>query len=225
MDLIFGLWNESLKDWEDEVKRAARLPVTHISCYSLSYEKNTPLFLALSNKSLCLIEDDISAAMYESSIDALSLNGFKQYEVSNFAEAGFECRHNLNYWENGPYTGIGASAVSYIDGRREKNTSDVAEYIKRMRCPGSIIESSEKLSPLRRAKETAAVKIRTKEGIDFARFLERTGFDFMKLEGRIVEKLLAEELIKYVKRENIPVGIALKRKGFLHCDTVSSAFL
>jgi len=101
----------------------------------------------------------------------------------------------------------------------------VAEYIKRMRCPGSIIESSEKLSPLRRAKETAAVKIRTKEGIDFARFLERTGFDFMKLEGRIVEKLLAEELIKYVKRENIPVGIALKRKGFLHCDTVSSAFL
>ena len=224
-DLIFGVWDERPEDWEKELDEAAGLPVEHISCYSLTYEKATPLFAALKNKSVMPLEDDLVARMYEEAIRRLSVRGFKQYEVSNFAKAGFECKHNLNYWNNDPYIGIGASAVSYIEGVRSKNVARVEEYVRRYEEGRSLEESSEKLSPVRRAKETAAVKIRTKEGIDFGWFKEKTGYDFLELEKKAVSELLEKDLIKYKKDGTIPTGIALKRTGFLFCDTVSSALL
>ena len=224
-DIIFGVWDERPEDWEKELDEAAGLPVEHISCYSLTYEKATPLFAALKNKSVMPLEDDLVARMYEEAIRRLSVRGFKQYEVSNFAKAGFECKHNLNYWNNDPYIGIGASAVSYIEGVRSKNVARVEEYVRRYEEGRSLEESSEKLSPVRRAKETAAVKIRTKEGIDFGWFKEKTGYDFLELEKKAVSELLEKDLIKYKKDGTIPTGIALKRTGFLFCDTVSSALL
>jgi oxygen-independent coproporphyrinogen-3 oxidase len=224
-DLIFGVPGESLEDWRSELEEAARLPLTHVSAYSLTYEKGTPLFTAVKNRSIVPLEDEVVAGMYEASIDILALRGFKQYEVSNFAREGFGCRHNLSYWENNPYIGLGASAVSYSDGVRTKNVSDVAEYIRRHREGRPAGESSEKLSPPRRARETAAVKIRTKDGIDFAWFRDKTGYDFMDLEGKAVSPLIEEGLLKFRKDGATPTGIALKRKGFLFCDTVSSALL
>ena len=163
--------------------------------------------------------------MYEAAIDKLSLGGFKQYEVSNFAKPGFECKHNLNYWDNDPYIGLGASAVSYMDGVRSKFVSDVKEYVQRFRNGKSMVESSEKLSPVRRAKETAAIKIRTRTGIDFGWFKDKTGYDLRELEKRALPRLLEDGLIKYKKDGEVPTGIILKRKGFLFSDTVSSAFL
>ena len=225
IDLIFGVWDEDMGAWEKELKEVARLPVTHISCYSLTYEKDTPLFSALRNKSIIPLEDDVVAAMYEAAVDLLSLGGFKQYEVSNYSKDDYQCRHNLNYWENGEYIGVGASAVSYIDGVRAKNFSDIKEYVRRYNDNKRLVESHEKLSPVKRARETAAVKMRTKEGIDFSWFKERTGFDFCELERKAIKELVEMDLIKYKKEDNIPSGIALKRKGFLFCDTVSSALL
>ena len=225
IDMIFGVWGETVDGWKKELEEAVMLPVTHISCYSLTYEKGTPLYSAVQKGSVKPVGDDEAAAMYEIAIDALALRGFKQYEVSNFSKPGFECRHNLNYWDNGPYVGLGASAVSYIDGVRSKFVPDAAEYVRRFEAGKPLIESSENLSPEKRAKETAAVKIRTKNGIDFSWFREKTGFDFLKLEKKAIDELLEKGLIKYKKTENIPCGIALKRKGFLFCDTVSSALL
>jgi len=224
-DLIYGVWGEEVRSWERELEEAAKLPITHISCYSLTYEKGTPLFDALKNKSIMPLEDETAAEMYERAIDKLALRGFKQYEVSNFAKSGRRCRHNLSYWENNSYIGLGASAVSYIDGARTKNVSDVAEYITRVEEARPLDESSEKLTPAKRARETAAVKIRTKDGIDFAWFREKTGYDFLELESKAVTELIDKGLIKYKKLRPTPTGIALKRKGFLHCDTVSSALL
>jgi len=225
IDLIFGVWGERLSFWEDELKSAAVLPVKHVSCYELTYEKDTPLFGALKEKSVAPLEDDVTAAMYESAIDILSLGGFKQYEVSNFAIAGFESRHNLNYWDNAEYVGLGASAVSYINGVRSKNVSSAEEYVNRFEAGRALVESNEKLSPLRRAKETAALKIRTRAGIDFKWFKEHTGYDFCALEKKSLARLIEEDLIKYKKEGNTPTGIRLKRRGFLFCDTVSSALL
>ncbi|MFA6143059.1 MAG: radical SAM family heme chaperone HemW, partial [Candidatus Omnitrophota bacterium] len=125
IDLIFGLWNERPEDWKKELEHIVRLDVTHVSCYALTYEKRTPLFNAVKNKSIVPLDDDVAALMYETAIDSLALRGFKQYEISSFAKAGFECAHNMNYWENNPYIGLGAAAVSYLDGRRSKNISDV----------------------------------------------------------------------------------------------------
>jgi oxygen-independent coproporphyrinogen-3 oxidase len=224
-DLIFGVWGEDIKRWEKEIDEIIQLPINHISCYSLTYEKDTPLFEALRNKDIAPLEDDVVCRMYTLAIDRLAASGFKQYEVSNFAKIGYECKHNLNYWENNSYVGLGASAVSYIEGVRSKNIASVKEFLRRHDEDEGLVESSERLSPIKRAKETAAVKIRTKEGIDFNRFKEKTGFDFLELEKKAVQELLEKDLIKYRKNANIPAGICLKRKGFLFCDTVSSALL
>ncbi|MBN1526649.1 MAG: radical SAM family heme chaperone HemW [Candidatus Omnitrophica bacterium] len=225
IDLIYGVWGEEVDSWKKEIREAVELPVTHISCYGLTYEKETPLWEAVRNSSVKPLEDDAAAAMYELAIDSLALRGFKQYEVSNFAKEGFGCRHNLTYWSNDPYVGLGASAVSYKDGSREENLSDIDEYIRRCGEGKTLIVSSEKLPPAKRAKETAAVKIRTKEGIDFEWFRQKTGFDFMELEKNALPELVENGLLKYRKEGNVPMGISLKRKGFLLCDSVSSSFL
>jgi len=225
IDLIFGVWGEDAEAWKRELSAAVRLPITHVSCYELTYEKGTPLFAALTNKSVAPLEDDVTAGMYECAIDMLSLGGFKQYEISNFAKIGFECKHNLNYWSNFEYIGLGASAVSYSGLTRARFVSDVKEYIRRFQDGKSLIESSEKLSPIRSARETAAIKIRTKEGIDFKWFRRKTGYDFCELEKDVLAKLIEDGFIKYKKEGNVPTGIALKRKGFLFCDTVSSSLL
>lgn len=225
IDLIFGSWVDNLCGWKKELENIGRLPVTHTSCYSLSYEKGTPLFEAMKQKSVFPLEDEIVAPMYEMAIDLLALRGLKQYEVSSFAREGFECKHNIGYWNNDPYIGLGASAVSYIGGVRSKRISDVAGYIQAAGDSKEVIESSERLTPLKAAKETAAIKIRTKDGIDFEWFRKKTGFDLQELEKKTLPRLLEDNLIKYKKDGNIPTGIALKRKGFLFCDTVSSALL
>lgn len=225
VDLIFGMWGEDIESWDSELDEAARLPVMHVSCYELTYEKETPLFAALMNRSIMPLDDDVVAGMYETAIDKLSLGGFKQYEVSNFAKPGFECKHNMNYWDNNPYIGLGASAVSYVDGVRSKFISDVNEYTQRFRDGKSLIESSEKLSPIKKARETAAVKIRTRAGIDFKWFKEKTGYDFCELEKLALPGLVEDGFIKYKKEGDISTGIVLKRKGFLFCDTVSSELL
>ncbi len=225
IDLIFGLWGESPDDWSGEIEEAVKLPVKHISAYALTYEKGTPLFNTVRNNSITPIGDDQASEMYERAIDLFGLRGFKQYEVSNFAIEGFKCRHNINYWENNPYVGLGSSAVYYIDGVRAKNVCSIQEYIKRHKNGNSLVESSEKLSPLRRARETAAVKIRTKDGIDFKWFKEHTGYDFTDIERKAIAELLDKDLIKYKREGNAQIGIALKRRGFLFCDTVSSALL
>ncbi|MBN2453118.1 MAG: radical SAM family heme chaperone HemW [Candidatus Omnitrophica bacterium] len=225
IDLIFGVWDEKQDRWKNELDQAVKLPVQHVSCYALTYEKDTPLFKALQNKSITPLDDDIAAAMYETAIDILSLRGFKQYEISNFAREGFECKHNLSYWENNPYIGLGASAVSYVGGVRSRNVAGVEEYVRRFDKGQVLADSSEKLSPERRAKETAAVKIRTRDGIDFAWFKEKTDYDLQELEKRAIPGLLEKGLIRYKKENNTSSGIQLKRKGFLFCDTVSSTLL
>ncbi len=225
VDMIYGAWNESEEEWKEELEEVTKLPIDHVSCYSLTYEKETPLFTALEGGSVEPLEDDIVARMYEYAIDRLSVRGFKQYEVSSFAREGRQCRHNLNYWENSPYTGLGASAVSYSEGRREENVRDVRDYIKRVNGAEALVASSEKLPPLAMAKETAAVKMRTREGIDFGWFMSKTGFDLQVIEKAALKDLLEKDLIKYKKDKDFVTGVCLKRKGFLFCDTVSSALL
>ncbi|MDD5427945.1 MAG: radical SAM family heme chaperone HemW [Candidatus Omnitrophica bacterium] len=224
-DLIFGVWGETPDSWKKELDGMVRLPIDHVSCYELTYEKGTPLYSAVLSKSVLPLDSDITSAMYEAAIDILGLRGFKQYEISNFAKEGCGSKHNMNYWDNNPYIGLGPSAVSYIDGVRSRNVSDVKEYMDRARTGRALTEFSEKLSPLKSAKETAAVKIRTRDGIGFDWFRAKTGFDLRELEKKALPKLIEDGFIKYKAEGEIQTGICLKRKGFLFCDTVSSALL
>jgi oxygen-independent coproporphyrinogen-3 oxidase len=225
IDLIFGVWQESLQDWQNELKKIITLPVTHISTYALSYEKNTPFFERLNKGEITPLEEEIVVSMYECAMDFLPQKGFDHYEVSNFAKKGYLCKHNLNYWDNSHYLGLGAAAVSFLEGVREKSVADVKGYIDKLTKGLSFIDSREQLSKLRRAKETAALKIRTSKGINFRWFRQKTGFDLLKLASKELDQLLSEGLIQYRKRQGQKSAIFLTKKGFLFCDSVSSALL
>ena len=225
IDLIFGVWDEKLVDWKKELQEAVSLLVKHISVYFLTYEKGTALSKMLKKGLIKPLEDEAVAGMYEYALDFLEGRGFKRYEVSNFARGGYICRHNFSYWKNEPYIGLGPSAVSYHDGVRKKNISDVKEYIARIKKGNSVIKFREKLSDVEKAKETAALKIRTKEGISLEWFKEKTGFDFLRLEKASIASLQEKELIDYEKKDGKIKRVSLTKKGFLFCDIVSSEFL
>lgn len=225
VDLIFGVLGETFEDWKSDLSEVSRLPVNHVSCYSLTYEENTELFKAKKSGSVVPLIDEASAEMYEYALDYLPLLGFKQYEISNFKKEDYPCRHNLNYWDNNPYIGIGASAVSYIDGVRQKNVSDISEYLAKYTAGETLIASSEKLSDIERAKETASLKIRTNDGLDLKWFRKKTGFDFLDLEKDVLGPLAGKGLIEYKHEKGRASGVRLTRKGLLFCDTVSSDLL
>ncbi|MDD4955663.1 MAG: hypothetical protein PHP17_06460, partial [Candidatus Omnitrophica bacterium] len=225
IDLIFGAWGETIKDWKKELETAVTLPVKHISCYSLTYERNTELFKRLKTKTITQLPDNLCADMYKLTMEYLAKNKFMQYEISNFAKRGFECRHNLNYWENNSYLGLGASAVSFLNGVRSTNIPDAVKYAKLIRKGKSVVVSSEKLSAAKSARETAAIKIRTKNGIDFNWFREKTGFDFLTLEKDSLQLLVKEKFLKYIVKGGQYIGVAATRKGFLFCDYICSQLL
>jgi len=222
IDLIFGIWGEELNSWKNELGFAVKLPVTHISLYFLTYEKGVPLFKRVQSGQIKPLDEGIVAQMYEYNIDFLPKNKFYHYEVSNFAKKNYECRHNLNYWQNNSYLGLGPSAVSYLEGVRQKNTSGVDDYITKVEKGVSVAASGEKLSLIMKAKETAALKIRTKEGIEFEWFRAHTDFDFLKLESEALRGLIKDGLLRYRRRDGKNIGVALTKKGFLFCDRVSS---
>ncbi len=224
-DLIFGAPGEAFEECAAEFDEAAGLPLTHISCYCLSYEKGTPLYEAKKKGDVAPVEDEYAAQMYSYAMDFLPKKGFRHYEVSNFAKKGYACRHNINYWENNEYIGLGASAVTYTGGDRMRYIPDVKEYMEKASSGGRAFVSSEHLIGERKARETAAVKIRTAEGIDFRRFREKTGCDLMKLESAAIRKLCDAGLVKFRMSKCRKAGIALTKKGFLFCDTVSSELL
>ena len=225
IDLIFGVWGQNFDIWEKELETAVNLPIKHISIYCLSYESGTPIFKQLKEKKIIPLDENLIIKMHNYNNKYLSKKGFMQYEVSNYAKKGYESMHNMNYWKNNEYLGLGPGAVSFIDGIRQRNVGDVRDYLSRVIKGEKVVVFREKLSPLKRAKESAALKIRTKEGIIFHWFKVQTGFDFMDIESKLIDELIQNGLIRYKIHRNTKIGIYLTSKGFLFSDTVSSSFL
>ena len=225
VDFMAGLPKDESDPISKEIKKLTSLPITHFSFYILSYEKGTLFYRDMKSGQVVKISDETASDIYSRMACLLEKKGFRHYEVSNFAKKGFECRHNLNYWSNGPYIGLGPSACSYVNGVRSRNTSDLLKYIDNVRRNRKIISFQEKLSPERRAGETAAFKIRTADGINFAWFKEKTGFDLMETKKGVIDKHVNEGLLRYRKRKGKATGIFITKKGFLLCDLISSSFL
>ncbi|MDD5080392.1 MAG: radical SAM family heme chaperone HemW [Candidatus Omnitrophota bacterium] len=222
IDLIFGIYGQFFDDVIKDVSVACTLGVQHISAYILSYEENTPLCFKMQRKEVQPISDAEVADMYQSVVAVLAKSDYLRYEVSNFAINGYESKHNLNYWDNGEYVGIGAGAVGYLNGIRSNNIADVPAYIARSCAGESVISEFESLGDVDRAKETAAFKIRTAVGISFKWFFDVTGFDFMELENGVIESFAEQGFIEYYPDND---GIKLTDKGFLFADSVSMEML
>lgn len=131
LDLMFGLPGQTMEHWRETLRAALSLCPQHLSCYGLIPEENTPLKADLDAGRLILPDEEDERIMYDEAIDLLSVNGYEQYEMSNFARPGFACHHNLGYWRQIPYLGLGASASSMLP-----TTSGKAVYLRQTNPPG-----------------------------------------------------------------------------------------
>ncbi len=130
IDLMYGLPNQTLEDWIEDINRAIALDVPHISAYHLIYEKGTALWQRLQRKEISEANEEISEAMYISLVERLKDAGYVHYEISNFARPGMESRHNSSYWCAVPYLGCGAAAHSFDGSSRRWNVASITQYIE-----------------------------------------------------------------------------------------------
>lgn len=128
LDLMFGLPSQTLDGWIQTLQRIVDLNPSHISCYALTIEDNTKLAKNIEHGSIPAPDEQLQVVMDEAAHVELERAGYQHYEISNYAKPGCACRHNLLYWTNGAYLGLGPSAQSYVDGQRFGNVADLADY-------------------------------------------------------------------------------------------------
>jgi len=166
VDLIFGLPTEVVRSWSDDLKRAVSLGVTHVSTYGLTAEPRTPLGQQVKSGRVLMPNEDQYVVEYLRAVEILTMCDFKQYEVSNFALDGYECRHNWHYWIGSEYLGLGPSAHSHVREQRVWNVTRWNAYRDAARSGASLWEGRE--SPTRddRRLEALWLGLRTRRGID-----------------------------------------------------------
>lgn len=161
LDIIYGAAGESLDDWTQTVERTVKLSPTHVSAYGLTVEAGTPLAEHVERHP----DDDDQADKYEVADRLLSDAGLANYEISNWALPGHECRHNMLYWRQGNYLGFGSAAHSHIDGRRWWNVRTPERYIDCVKRNEPTEASGESLSVDVRAREALELALRTRDGV------------------------------------------------------------
>jgi oxygen-independent coproporphyrinogen-3 oxidase len=196
LDLIFAIPNSNLKTWQQTLKKTIEMDVKHISAYSLTYEKNTPFEKNRIAGKIKAVDEELDREMYETAIETLGNAGFRHYEISNFAKAGFECKHNLTYWKNDYYLGIGPAAASYIRDERIENINNIDRYVECVEQNKDTVAEEIKINPTQRASQTAVLNLRLIEGIDLEKYKQKTGFDIYKLFGSSIEKNLKLKLLQ-----------------------------
>jgi oxygen-independent coproporphyrinogen III oxidase len=215
LDLIFGIPGQTVATWEQSLQQALDLGPEHMSCYGLTYEAGTPLYEHRARGRLQPLDEDLEADLYELTLDRLAAAGLPQYEISSFSRPGCECRHNLRYWHNEPYLGVGPAAAGFIDGVRYKNVSDTAAYVAAMEAGQSPWSEQETLPPEQRAGEAAMLLLRLNRGIDRAEFQARYGRDPAEQFAEPIGRHAADGLIVVDEK-----SIRLTRAGRLLADYV-----
>ena len=212
LDLIFAIPHSTLSSWKYSLCSAIDLGVQHISAYALTYEEGTPLQKSVEAGEVAPVDEETDRQMYETTIDELEKAGFKQYEISNFAKPGFECKHNLNYWANKPYIGVGPAAGAYWNGKRTLNISDIKKYIEAIEQGKTVIAESETPDNTQIACETAVLNLRRRCGIILDEFEKQTGFDAMKLFAEPIGRYQNLGLIEatdgrlFLTRDALPIA-------------------
>ncbi|WP_034669261.1 radical SAM family heme chaperone HemW [Bacillus methanolicus] len=220
IDLIYSLPEQTINDFKETLEIAFSLDIVHYSGYSLIIEPKTVFYNLMKKGRLPLPGEDTEAAMYEMLMDEMDKNGFKQYEISNFAKPGFESRHNLTYWNNEHYYGFGAGAHSYINGRRITNFGPLKKYMGTIQEGKLPIMESLTLTETEKIEEEMFLGLRKTTGVSIRQFAEKYGRDPLHLFKEEIEKLEAKGLIKVTKEK-----IYLTRNGKLLGNEVFQSFI
>lgn len=195
VDLMFGLPNQRLNEWEETLREIISLEPAHISAYSLIIEEGTAFYNLYENDKLKLPTEEEERKMYHLAKKILEENGFNQYEISNYAKEGKECRHNLAYWNMDNWIGVGSAAASYINGKRIKNISSVEEYINSINEKGEAVEEIINNSKNDNMEEFMFMGLRKINGIDENEFKKRFSMNINDVYGEILNKYIDEGLL------------------------------
>lgn len=216
-DLIFGTPDESLDEWRQTLVGVMAEGVSHISCYALTVEEGTPLASWVNKGQFKSPDDDDQADEYELASEILERNGFGHYEVSNWSKPGFECRHNLGYWDAGDYYGFGAGAHSHHAGRRSWNLRNPRSYIARS---PSVEDGFEELPIAQRMEEHAILRMRTRDGLERRFFEARWSMAPAEFWAKEIADLAEEGLVELTADRIRPTS-----RGYLMNGHVARTFL
>lgn len=215
LDLIFGIPGQTMDTWRANLERAIALEPDHIACYGLTYEPNTRLTAQWRSGVVRPCDESLEADMFLVTIDALAAVGYEQYETSNFARPGCRCEHNLIYWRNHPYVGVGPSAAGCIDRHRYKNVADIAAYIRAIDDRGSAEADVETLTTEQLAIEMMMMQLRLIEGLSVGEYESRIGVSPLTAYAAPLAELFRDGLIDMNSEH-----IRLTLKGRLIADSV-----
>lgn len=195
LDLIFAIPGQTIDSWEETLKTAIEANPTHISAYSLSFEDGTALTDQLNEGKIHRSDENIDRLMYDIAIDRLREAGFEQYEISNFAKSEFQCQHNLKYWNNTEYLGVGPAAGSFYKNQRTLNFADMTKYFVAIKSGHNPFDEVHIPNEMEFACETAVLGLRKIEGINLSRFTEQTGYNFLEMFAVPVKNYTEQNLL------------------------------
>lgn len=241
-DLMYGLPNQTVEMWEQTLCGLVELEPDHISAYCLTFEEGTPFEKMLMSGQIVEPDPDVAAEMYELAEQKLRVSGYNGYEISNWSRLGFESRHNLTYWYNLPYLGVGPGAHSHIAQQRFHSVLSPTEYMLRVRLwnvskfPNGGLPNQafletiphvievEHISPSLEIAETVIMALRLRDGIDRKAFESRFHIDFNDVFCEVLPEIEELGLIEEYRSDN-KIFTRLTPKGRLLGNQVFSRLL
>ncbi|MFC1870837.1 radical SAM family heme chaperone HemW [Chloroflexota bacterium] len=221
LDLIYGLPGQGLPDWQNTLDMVLEMGPEHLSLYGLSLEPQTPLWQAIQEKQIPAIDPDLSADQYELAEEVMATYGYRHYEISNWARPGYECRHNLTYWQNSPYLGVGVAAHSFIKGHRLANTGNLDKYLTAFPDnPAAARDTDKEISQQLQMAETVILGLRLCDGLSLDGMLSRFGVNLLEYYRQPVAEMVKAGLLERPGRQ-----LRLTRRGRLLSNEVFWRFL
>jgi len=220
IDIMFALPDQTTEDLQATLKRAISLKPDHLSLYNLTIKPGTEYYENYKKNLLRLPTNDEEFDMYSWAINFLEENDFEHYEIANFARPYKRSIHNLIYWQNKPYLGIGAGAYSFIKGYRYMNFKDPVRYVKEIMNDKLPIDNGEKLSLRKRMIETIILGLRTKDGVGYKKYKTRFGINLNNIFHKQINKLVNLGLL-----QKDDFKIKLTKRGIFLANTVFREFV
>jgi oxygen-independent coproporphyrinogen-3 oxidase len=220
LDLIYALPGQSLDQWMFSVQEALAISPQHISFYGLTLEEGTPFYEFKESGRFCFPNEEEQSFMYTTAQELLAERNFDQYEISNFSKPGYQCRHNLIYWSDGDYLGLGASAHSHMNGRRFANCFDPQEYIHRIGGNGTAVVEMEHLTSEKKAREALAFGLRRTAGSNLQETLNRYHVQLPQDFYQTLENLQSHGLLTFSSDT-----LKLTPKGLMVADELAATIL
>jgi putative oxygen-independent coproporphyrinogen III oxidase len=220
IDLMYGLPQQTLAQFQTDLEIAFSLDIQHISAYSLIIEPKTIFYNLMRKGKLPLPTEEEEAQMYEEAMRQMEIHGYRQYEISNYARPSFESRHNLTYWNNEEYYGIGAGAHSYVGGVRRANIKPINKYIETVQETGFPYLEVHHVTVSEQMEEEMFLGLRKTEGVSKQRFLEKFGMSVHDVFGRAIAAEKQKGLL-----EETQTHIRLTHRGKLLGNEVFQAFI